>query len=703
MNLVAIDGGNKTTSTNIYIDIEDINDNKPTFELKEYSRIIRETAKTFQPEFYIRATDIDGPEQGGGKIFYEIISKNYNNDVFEVDKDTGELLITGKISASDTPKGQYEMVIRAWDYGDPKLYEDVRVNVRVGVIGNQRPYFKGNSKNKNGVSIYKLSIKENIKQNEDVRLLEGIDPDGVNSKLSYRLANGGKDNFVIDEVTGMLKTSPYANFDLDKNPNTYELQVITVDSGVPIPETGSTSVIITVEDVNNKPPFFLENTYTSYINENSEVDTTVLTVTANDTDKTAEIRYKILKPLKVYDKAGLLMESDEEYFVINNKTGEIRLNQTLNHELVNYIVLNIEAEDIKAENNDQKATTEVLFYIQTSNDKNPIFLTANWTTKNPVIKVRVNEEIDKNTIVYSLKAKDPIKNKTKIKYEASENNYYDLFNISENGNVIILRKLDYEVLTRKIFNISIRAIVLEDLHYDINKKSNKETILDLQNLPKIRYTDSILSIEIININDNPPIFEEEIYKKRVLESVKYPTVIVQVKAHDADNDTVRYTIVGENSNYFLINKTTGDVTVGKNVSLDREKRNVYRFSVTASDKNLLGGTKIHKTTAQVVVEVLDVNDNPPMFSKNLYSTVIPENVNIGTMIMKVQASDSDLGLSGEVRYKIIEESEASGFFRIDEETGEIWTNRILTGKGRSEPYNIIIKASDRGDQALGKF
>ncbi|KAK6620930.1 hypothetical protein RUM43_011229 [Polyplax serrata] len=698
LNLVAIDGGNRTSSTNIYIDIEDVNDNKPTFEMKEYSRILREGARSFQPEFYIHAVDADGPTHGGGKISYEILSKNYHGEVFSIDENTGELTINQPVSSSDTPKGQYEMVIRAHDYGLPKLHEDVRVNVRVGVPGNQRPYFKGNARNKNGISIYEVSIKENIGPNEEIKKLEGVDPDGVDSKLSYQIAEGGNDNFALNETTGILKTSPYSNFDLENNPKVYELQVITIDSGTPVPETGTTTVVVTIEDVNNKPPVFTESTYSAYVDENSELNSTLLVVKAVDADENYNIVYRILKPIKIYNRAGLLTESNDDLVRINNETGEILLNGKLQHESMNYIVVQVEAEDLNAEENDQKSTTEALVYIQASSNKNPIFLSANWTTKNPVIRVRVNEEIEKNAIVYTLKGKDPLKNKTKLKYESTKNDYYDLFNISENGSVIMLKKLDYDMLDQKTYNISIRAVVNEDPYQDI--KNTKETVVDLENLPKIRYTDSLLVIEIVNINDNPPIFEEETYTRRVSENVKYPEVIFTVKATDLDNDVIRYSISGENSNYFLINSTTGDIMVAQNLALDREKRSFYKFNVTASDKNLSAGTKIHKTTVQAVVEVLDVNDNAPKFGKNLYSAVVPENAPVGTTILKLQATDLDLGLSGEVQYQIVEESEAVEFFKIDSETGEIVTNKILTGKGRPEPYNIVVKASDKGDHVL---
>jgi len=72
LTLVAVDGGNRSTAVSVHIDVEDVNDNAPKFELQEFSRTIRAKSSSFQPEFFIKAVDADGPQQGGGRMRYEV-------------------------------------------------------------------------------------------------------------------------------------------------------------------------------------------------------------------------------------------------------------------------------------------------------------------------------------------------------------------------------------------------------------------------------------------------------------------------------------------------------------------------------------------------------------------------------------------------------------------------------------------------------
>lgn len=85
LTMEARDGGGKVSTVNVLIELEDVNDNAPVFEQKEYSRIVREGATTFDPQMFVRASDVDGPEQGDGKITYAISHHNSMNDnVFKV-------------------------------------------------------------------------------------------------------------------------------------------------------------------------------------------------------------------------------------------------------------------------------------------------------------------------------------------------------------------------------------------------------------------------------------------------------------------------------------------------------------------------------------------------------------------------------------------------------------------------------------------
>ena len=85
MTYTATDGGGQQTTTNLVINLEDVNDNQPKFELAEYRRVVRESDISFDPPLIIKATDADGPLQGDGKVFYTIQSINTDATVFQVE------------------------------------------------------------------------------------------------------------------------------------------------------------------------------------------------------------------------------------------------------------------------------------------------------------------------------------------------------------------------------------------------------------------------------------------------------------------------------------------------------------------------------------------------------------------------------------------------------------------------------------------
>lgn len=224
LTMEAKDGGGKVSAVNILIELDDVNDNTPVFEQKEYTRTVREGATSFDPQMFVRATDVDGPIQGNGKVTYSINSHNsMTNDVFKVreniptdyfissivsirrDKrfqinaDTGEVTMATPVRSGDTERGIYELVIRATDAGTPPLHAEAKLLVRVGVPGNQKPIFRGNYKsNLPGPNSYRARLLENASPGTEVIRVVANDPDGRDNLLQYHIASGAKDNFVID-------------------------------------------------------------------------------------------------------------------------------------------------------------------------------------------------------------------------------------------------------------------------------------------------------------------------------------------------------------------------------------------------------------------------------------------------------------------------------------------------------------------------
>lgn len=99
--------------------------------------------------------------------------------------------------------------------------------------------------------------------------------------------------------------------------------------------------------------------------------------------------------------------------------------------------------------------------------------------------------------------------------------------------------------------------------------------------------------------------------------------------------------------------------IATNTTLDREKQSVLRFYVVASDMPQ-GGAEQRSTRALVTVDVLDVNDNTPMFQQEFYTAVIPENAPPGVSVVNITATDPDEGNGGTINFEIIDEGEANG-------------------------------------------
>ncbi|XP_059614956.1 cadherin-23 [Phlebotomus argentipes] len=698
MALAAVDGGGLETNANLFIDVIDLNDNYPEFESLEYTRTIREGATEFEPQFFVRATDVDGPTQGGGRIAYSIEAENsISGRVFSIDRDSGEIGILTHVSSMDTERGQYELVVAATDYGKPPLKNTTRVLIRVGISGNQRPIFKGHFSSLHtaipGPPSYRVSIPENAEAGFNVTTVSASDPDGIDALLQYKIV-GASDNFEIDEDTGLLTVSTQARLDRDSNADSYTIVVNAIDAGFPIPETATATVYVKIQDVNDKPPKFKQPSYSAYVSERAEIGSKVLDITATDTDLNADLEYSIVEPIRATSKTGLQLTSTHAFdfkhaFRVEAENGSLFVNSSLDYNLASVIILTIEARDKNAEYNveQQVTTTEVTLYIQSFKDTNPVFKNKGWTSTRPVIYKDVKEEMPIGSILFTLAADDPITEEPIKEFDIVSPDLGGYVGINgQSGEILLKKRLDYENLTTPYVLFSVSAT---------SRDGQRSTVTNV-------------NITVLNVNDNVPIFSSKIYKATIMESVKFPEKIATVLARDNDAvlterdevngfNKISYSISGQHSQYFTINYTTGEIVVAANHTIDREKQSVLKFTVQAEDA-LGKPSEARKSTSDVVIDVLDVNDNPPAFAMKTYSAVIPENVPIGSQVINISATDPDEGPGGEIRYDLLNEGEANGLLRINPITGLVETKIPLTGKGRAEPYQLVIRAQDNGGQ-----
>lgn len=128
------------------------------------------------------------------------------------------------------------------------------------------------------------------------------------------------------------------------------------------------------------------------------------------------------------------------------------------------------------------------------------------------------------------------------------------------------------------------------------------------------------------------------------------------------NSDILYSLLDSADGFFSIDEHTGVISLER--PLDREVQSTYQLKAMAIDM----GIPRHTTVCPVVVSVLDINDNPPVFEHREYTATVSEDVTVGTQLLRVQAASRDTEASGEISYSIISGNE-HGRFSVDPRTG----------------------------------
>ncbi|XP_037635327.1 protocadherin beta-16-like [Sebastes umbrosus] len=207
-----------------------------------------------------------------------------------------------------------------------------------------------------------------------------------------------------------------------------------------------------------------------------------------------------------------------------------------------------------------------------------------------------------------------------------------------------------------------------------------------------------VTVEITDINDNAPSFEKSDIKFRISESAVVGAKFVLERAVDLDvgiNSLQSY-VLKPSDNFVLKLHNQADGT--KNVEmvlqkpLDREKNEFISLALTAVD----GGEPQMSGTMQILITVLDVNDNAPVFTQPMYKGTVAENAAKGTIVTTVSASDADHGLNGKITYSITNTlDDVRHMFDVNEDSGEVrLIGHLDYEKKRS--FQINVRALDNG-------
>uniref|UniRef100_A0A8B9X0V6 Protocadherin Fat 4 n=1 Tax=Bos mutus grunniens TaxID=30521 RepID=A0A8B9X0V6_BOSMU len=615
----------RTDTSTVSIVLLDINDFVPIFELSPYSVNVPENLGTL-PRTVLQVVARDDDQGSNSKLSYVLFGGNEDN-AFTLSA-SGELRVTQSLDRET--KEHFVLLITATDSGFPALTGTGTINVIVDDINDNVPTFAS--------KMYFTTIPEDAPTGTDVILVNASDIDAsTNAVISYRII-GGNSQFTINPSTGQIITSALLDRETKEN---YTLVVVASDAGSPEPLSSSTSVLVTVTDVNDNPPRFQHHPYVTHIPSPTPPGSFIFAVTVTDADigPNSELHYS-------------LSGRNSEKFHIDTLRGAIMAAGALNG--TSEVTFSVHVKDGGSVPKTDSTTVTVRFVNKADFPKVKAKEQTFMFPENQPVGTLVT------TVTGSSLRGEP------LSYYIASGNLGNTLQIDQlTGQVSISQPLDFEKIQKYVVWIEAR-----DGGFPPFSSYEK------------------LDITVLDVNDNPPVFKEDPFVSEILENLS-PRKILTVSAVDKDsgpNGQLDYEIINGNKEHsFSINHATGEIRSIR--PLDREKISQYVLIVKSSDR----GSPSQSTSVKVIINILDENDNAPRFSQ-IFSAHVPENSPLGYTVTRVTTSDEDIGVNAISRYSIMDTSLP---FTINPSTGDIVISRPLNRED-TDRYRIRVSAHDSG-------
>uniref|UniRef100_A0A3Q4MFF5 Cadherin domain-containing protein n=1 Tax=Neolamprologus brichardi TaxID=32507 RepID=A0A3Q4MFF5_NEOBR len=569
----------------------------------------------------------------------------------DINLSTGDLTVSDRIDRESLCGKKASCVLKEELVLENPL-ELHRISIHVQDINDNAPEFSED--------LISFEIRESADKGARFLLTEARDADiGTNAVQLYNLQNN--EHFTINvntDVSGRKHSELVLLKELDRE-KAKELKLVltAVDGGSP-QRSGTAIIHITVLDANDNAPVFSQAVYEASVPENSLLDTVVVTVSATDADTgpNGDITYN-------FDHV-----SDEHVslFSLNHKTGEIKVMGSLDYETESSMELRVRAKDGPG----LTSYCTVVIDITDVNDNppainlkslsNPIPENVPPGTEVGIINVQDRDSETNGQVRCSIQQGVPFKLVPSIK------NYYSL---------VTTGQLDRELVSD--YNITITATD--------------------EGSPPLSSSKSV-QLSVADINDNPPVFEEQSYSAYVSENNKPGSTLCSVNARDPDwrqNGTVVYSLLAGEvngapvSSYLSVNGDTGVIHAVR--SFDYEQFRSFKIHVMARDN----GSPPLSSNMTVSVFISDVNDNSPQIlypspeGNSFMTELVPKAAHGGSLVSKVIAVDADSGQNAWLSYHIVKSTDP-GLFTIGIHSGEIRTQRDIS-ESDSMKQNLVIK------------
>ncbi|XP_032583507.1 neural-cadherin isoform X5 [Drosophila sechellia] len=631
----------------------------PQFYMPSYEAEIPENQKKDSDIISIKAKSFADRE-----IRYTLKAQGQGAGTFNIGPTSGIVKLAKELDFEDLRQPHvYSLIVTATE-DSGGFSTSVDLTIRVTDVNDNAPKFE--------LPDYQAhNVDEDIPLGTSILRVKAMDSDsGSNAEIEYLVSD---DHFAVDS-NGIIVNNK--QLDADNNNAYYEFIVTAKDKGEP-PKSGVATVRVYTKNKNDEEPKFSQQVYTPNVDENAGPNTLVTTVVASDKDGD-NVRFGFV---------GGGTSSGQ--FVIEDITGVIRLhNKAISLDKDKY-ELNVTAMDdgsccVNGDQTIHTSTAVVVVFITDVNDNKPVFKDCSTyypkveegaPNGSPVIKVVATDE-DKGVngqVKYSI-VQQPNQKGTKFTVD------------EETGEVSTNKVFDREGDDGKFVSVTVKATDQGD--------------------PSLEGVCSF-TVEITDVNDNPPLFDRQKYVENVKQDASIGTNILRVSASDEDadnNGAIVYSLTAPfNPNdleYFEIQAESGWIVLKK--PLDRDR---YRLRVSASDK----GTPASAADVDVELDVVDRNNKPPIWDKSIYGPIhIRENVTVGTVVTSVKASS---GIEGNptVFYRLMPGSTAQTnkfhtfYLQQRPDNGDTWAdikvNHPLDYESIKE-YNLTIRVENNGAQQL---
>ncbi|CAH8563853.1 unnamed protein product [Heterobilharzia americana] len=244
-----------------------------------------------------------------------------------------------------------------------------------------------------------------------------------------------------------------------------------------------------------------------------------------------------------------------------------------------------------------------------------------------------------------------------------------------------------------ISSVNFELITIGGFDYEFSQ-SEWAKIVCIDNGEPSLTSSHVIKVFVQDVNDNPPVFSRDYYNFVVQENSPVNTFVNKVIATDVDsekNSEIEYRLSIDINEYFSINQLDGSIYT--NVIFDRELRQNYRFQVYASDH---GQPKSLTSTSTIEVNILDLNDNTPMFvgldRDNCYHFRVAENQPSNTYVGILLGTDNDIDENAQLLFRLVG---SSSKFKVNISTGELTTLQMLDREKQSN-YELVVLLSDKG-------